>query len=621
MAHDISQKLLKETVEKVKSSELALVHFQREYVWDADRVKKLLHSICMAYPIGTLLFLKQGSAGLAKRGFEGQEYVEKDVQFLVLDGQQRLTSLFHSLISPQGQLYFFDLSKVTEVKDPNELYRMLESAIVHFDVPRLRKGKGAKEKLEEELSAFNSTYRSNKWLVANLYFPMTGLLDAYRVRDAMKESAALGSDNDMPISAEKIGEFDARWKLLYSAIDTNVNSYHVPRVILDDGTSSNAIARIFETINNTGVKLSTFDLLVARHFGPVCDLRSKWIEMTEENSDFELFGVDELEFVEAIYLLKTTREGQDGFSANEILSTEASHYVEKWEIMRDGYVKAFAFLRSAGMYSKRDIPYGPMLMPLACLNAISANMRSLDQNKFLEGIRWWFWNCIFRQVYRDGASRRRFTHFHGLKELCLDKKDFGSIPVFKSDLDPVAQELPGAEQLLRVLPGSAVYKGVMALLLSGKYREGGPVTPKDLHSRRELAGISLDDHHIFPKQHLDDIIPNTDGKSERKDNADKWASIDNICNRTKIEQTSNRAIGKKDPRLYVNELVSEAAMEVKDAKDVLNSHMINPELPVFRFSFTKDRVKDLPMFSEKEFRDFLTDRSLRLSSLIVTACR
>lgn len=620
MAHDISQKLLKETVEKVKSSELALVHFQREYVWDADRVKKLLHSICMAYPIGTLLFLKQGSAGLAKRGFEGQQYVEKEVQFLVLDGQQRLTSLFHALISPQGQLYFFDLSKVTEVSNQNELYRMLQSAIIHVDVPRLRKGKGTK-KLEEEVSAFNSTYLSNKWLVANLHFPMTGLLDAYRVRDEMKDSAAASYGDEKPLPSEKIGEFETRWKLLYSAISNNVNSYNVPRVILDEGTSSNAIARIFETINNTGVKLSTFDLLVARHFGPGCDLRGMWDDMIEENSDFELFGVDEQEFIEATYLLKTTREGQDGFSANEILSTEASHYLVNWDLMRDSYVKVFGFLRSVGMYSKRDIPYGPMLMPLACLYAVSENLRSLDQNKFLEGVSWWFWNCIFRQVYRDGASQRRITHFHGLKELCLEKKSWESISVFKSDLDLAAQDLPVAEQLLRTLPGSAVYKGAMALLLSGKYREVGQVTPRDLHNRNALSGAFLDDHHIFPKQHLDGVIPNVDGKKERKDNAEKWAAIDNICNRTKIEQTSNRAIGKKDPRLYVNELISEARMEIKDAKDVLFSHLINPELPVFSLSFTSEKVKALPMFSEKEFRDFLTDRSLRLASLIVAACR
>ena len=621
MAHDINQKLLKETVEKVKSSELALVHFQREYVWDADRVKKLLHSICMAYPIGTLLFLKQGSAGLAKRGFEGQQYVEKDVQFLVLDGQQRLTSLFHALIAPQEQLYFFDLSKVVAVTNPNELYLMLERSIMHVDVPRMRKGKGAKEKFEEELSNFNRTYRKNKWLVDSLLFPMTGLLEAYRVRDEMKDSAAAGIGEDVPLAAAKIAEFESRWKLLHSAISTNVDSYHIPRVTLDDGTSSNAIARIFETINNTGVKLSTFDLLVARHFGPGCDLRRMWDEMTEENPDFELFGVDELEFVEAIYLLKTANNGQEGFSADEILSTEARHYVASWDLMRDGYVKAFSFLRSVGMYSKRDIPYGPMLMPLACLNAVSSDLRSLDQNVFQDGIRWWFWNSIFRQVYRDGASRRRFTHFHALKELCIGKKNWDSIPVFKSDLDPAGQNLPVAEQLLRSIPGSAVYKGAMALLLSGKHRGDGSTAPKDLHSRRELAGTSLDDHHIFPKQHLDGVIPNAEGKSERKDNADKWLSIDNICNRTKIEQTSNRSIGKKDPRLYVNELVAEAKMKIEDAKEVLSSHMINPELPVFTFSFTSEKVKDLPMFSEKDFRDFLADRSLRLSALIAAACR
>jgi hypothetical protein len=71
----------------------------------------------------------------------------------------------------------------------------------------------------------------------------------------------------------------------------------------------------------------------------------------------------------------------------------------------------------------------------------------------------------------------------------------------------------------------------------------------------------------------------------------------------------------------VNELVAEAKMKIEDAKEVLKSHMINPELPVFTFSFTSEKVKDLPMFSEKDFRDFLADRSLRLSTLIAAACR
>jgi hypothetical protein len=76
---------------------IQLPDFQRSWVWDEDRIKSLIASISRAFPVGALMSLDTGGpVNFKPRPVEGAPREAKDItpQSLLLDGQQRMTSLY-----------------------------------------------------------------------------------------------------------------------------------------------------------------------------------------------------------------------------------------------------------------------------------------------------------------------------------------------------------------------------------------------------------------------------------------------------------------------------------------------------------------------------------------------
>src|SRR5271157_1107456 len=84
-------KLLNEIVE----CKIQLPDFQRGWVWDDEHIRSLLVSIARSFPIGAVMLLENGGgARFQVRPVEGVSLTrDKSAERLILDGQQRLTSL------------------------------------------------------------------------------------------------------------------------------------------------------------------------------------------------------------------------------------------------------------------------------------------------------------------------------------------------------------------------------------------------------------------------------------------------------------------------------------------------------------------------------------------------
>lgn len=124
--------LFEELMLKVRTSKMLIPDFQREFVWDRSQIISLLDSIYQHYPIGSFLLWQTDDVIQAYRRIgdvELQTGPEKSVQY-VLDGQQRITSLFASLeqavithrvngkkVTKKLELYF-DLDKEEFVAEP-----------------------------------------------------------------------------------------------------------------------------------------------------------------------------------------------------------------------------------------------------------------------------------------------------------------------------------------------------------------------------------------------------------------------------------------------------------------------------------------------------------------------
>ena len=84
--------VLSHLIEEIKHGTIALPDIQRPFVWSAAKIRDLFDSMYRGYPVGTLMFWETGSdVGTRQIGGRDSDRVPR---LLVVDGQQRLTSLF-----------------------------------------------------------------------------------------------------------------------------------------------------------------------------------------------------------------------------------------------------------------------------------------------------------------------------------------------------------------------------------------------------------------------------------------------------------------------------------------------------------------------------------------------
>ena len=82
---------------------IALPNFQRPWVWEPDMVRDLIKSVAYRYPAGSLLTMPVTTNSFALRPFEGSGISLKiNPNLMILDGQQRLTSLYQALYRHEG---------------------------------------------------------------------------------------------------------------------------------------------------------------------------------------------------------------------------------------------------------------------------------------------------------------------------------------------------------------------------------------------------------------------------------------------------------------------------------------------------------------------------------------
>src|SRR5689334_19467273 len=85
---------VEEMLGTIPHRQMVLPDFQRDFVWDPSATQELIVSIAYNYPAGSILRVRDTERSFAAREFQGAPELGDAIHtFLVLDGQQRLTSL------------------------------------------------------------------------------------------------------------------------------------------------------------------------------------------------------------------------------------------------------------------------------------------------------------------------------------------------------------------------------------------------------------------------------------------------------------------------------------------------------------------------------------------------
>lgn len=564
---DSTKEFLSVLLKDLANGTTQLPDFQRGWVWDDDHIRSLIASVGSAFPIGAVMMLETGgSAKFQPRPVQGITFApDKPVppQRLILDGQQRLTSLFQVTLlgkvvetqnaKKQGikRWYYLDMHKA--LSDDVEL----EDAVL--GVPESRVIVNFRRETVLDLSTPESEY-------ANCLFPITRIFDYARWR----------------------GEFNKHWKYaqekveLFDAFESQVlevfKSYQVPVIVLKRETPKEAVCQVFEKVNTGGVSLNAFELLTATFAADNFSLRDDWYGKRDDpashgrrgrlQKDPVLKDLKETDFLQAVTLLHTLEVRERYLAVTEnsadnapavsckrvaILDLPLAAY-EKWaEPATAGFLKAAKLMRLQNVFTARDLPYQTQLVPLAA--ALTRLGAQADSDGVRRKLARWLWCGVFGELY-GGAIESRFAF--DLPDL-LDWVNGGPEP------RTVREALFDPNRLLTLRSRlSAAYKGLHAILM----RDGG----EDFMSGQEITATVFEDeaidiHHIFPQKWCKD----RDIPSSR---------FDCIVNKTAISARTNRIIGGNAPSKYLQTLQKSqhGDMSAERMDEVLKTHAIEPAL-------------------------------------------
>lgn len=499
---DTNPRALKELLLEIHNRTSVLPDFQRDFVWEPGATEELIVSIASNYPAGSILRVRDARRVFAARQFEGAPALNGNPHtFLVLDGQQRLTSLYQAFYGVGEHRYYLDLRKLQNDAD-------FEEAIFHVR---------STTKFAKRLEAFEAQ-------AADLILPLS----------VLKGGAGgylnwvLKATNPME-SGERTRMLDALTRLNDTWIKT-IDDYHFPVVTLSDKTEPDALCTIFETLNRTGVKLSVFELLTARFWPQGINLRALWDAALEAHPIIETFDVDPYYVLQAISL--ASRKAPS-CKRSDVLTLEAKAITEWWARTVHGLSLGLEILRDdCKVLLPKWLPYQTMLAPLAATLARSAPAAGAAAGARRERLRRWFWCAVFGQAYESAPNSQSARDVGELVTWLEGGKPPESVTGVRFDPKALREVSPRQR---------SIYRGTICLVLAARHS-------LDFHTRSTIsthlmAEQGIDDHHVFPADFL-----------QRKKGIASAKMRDCILNRTLIDRTTNQVISNRAPSAYLDDI-------------------------------------------------------------------
>lgn len=571
---ETNPKDLKDLLVDIQAGKIQLPDFQRGWVWEDMRIRELLVSVAQSFPVGAVMMLETGGeVTFEQRGVEGVEPRPRaeDAKWLILDGQQRLTTLTQVLHlktpvqthNGRGKAlklyYYWDIEKAIAPGAD------LLEAIVVVDEQRKQYGKFKKD-VTLDLS-------TRALECAQMHFPCASMFDAMQWMLDLN-MASLGH----PEKIQQFMEFQQR-------VISQFTGYKVPVIQLLKNTSKEAVCTVFEKVNTGGVALNVFELITATFAAEKFNLRDDWLGSVERQVEGRrtrlhvselLRNVEASDFIQSITMLDTLakrrarlaqlikdnhgqvpdaeRQQLPPVSAKRKTMLELSRTAyESWAgKVEAGYQQVPSFLRKQSVLRLRELPYHTQLVPLAAILAELEDKAWLTPVNLAKLSRW-FWCGVLGELYSGSVETRMAKD---VEEVLAWVQSDGPLP------STVADATFDAQRLDRLYTrNSAAYKGVNVLVLRENAHDWYYKATVDKLDHDDM--MSLDIHHIFPEDWC-------------KKQGIASATFNSIVNKTPISYKANRKIGGVAPSQYLTKLQTEKLVDLDTAAmdAILQSHQI-----------------------------------------------
>lgn len=210
-------------IKLMKMGTLGLPHIQRRFVWSNTKVRDLFDSMYRGYPVGNLLLWKNGFTDDHRT--IGENAKQKSAQLLIIDGQQRLTSLYAVMEGIPVLRRNFKIEKIEIAFSP----------------------------LQRKFAVPDAAIRRDKSYIPNISILWEDAASLFRVTN--------GHVADLR-ATRKISE-DEEVEIQKAIVDLhNLLKYPLTAMELAEGSPEEEVAKIFVRVNSKGTRLNQADFIL-----------------------------------------------------------------------------------------------------------------------------------------------------------------------------------------------------------------------------------------------------------------------------------------------------------------------------------------------------------------------
>lgn len=535
-------------VDMYKRGELRLPEIQRHYVWRATRVRDLLDSLYRGYPSGSILMWETDEPVPTRDFAIAQDTNAFAGRKLLLDGQQRLTSLTAVLSGTPVQVrgrkrpidILFNLDHPegpptydTEVNGDEDSPTAADDELTD-DAEEGDEGAGIEDgevgdnALQAKLNRRTFVVASKSLAALPNWVSVTEVFGTANDAQMLKKAGITSFDDP------RFQQYSDRLKKLRA-----IKDYPYVVHVLERSMSYEEVTEIFVRVNSLGAKLKSSDLALAQ-------MTSRWPNMLKELEAFQeeceksYFSIDLGHLVRAIVVFATQQ-----CLFRSVASTPVDKLKAGWAEAQEGLRFAINFLRSNAGIEDESLLSSPMFF-----HAIAAVSRKKDNKLSAEEQRQllhWLLVANARGRYSRGSTETLLN-----EDLAIIFRS-GNVAAL---MEPVKRQFGR----LHVEAGDLAGRGVSSPLFSLAYLALKAAGAKDWYSG---LGLSLTHqgklhfiqwHHVIPKSLLKEKY--------------ETGEINEIANMAFITGQTNRRISNKEASQYLKDVIAKQGVEALESQCV-----------------------------------------------------
>lgn len=503
----------------IREGLLTLPRFQRFEAWRPNQIEGVLENILRvpSLPIGALLLLEVGDKELFhSRPLSGAPSPKGMPQMNLLDGQQRITAVWRSLIDDYEEFTVF-VSLKNEERPEIEIVKRYTS----------KSGK------RMPLWANNPSECLDRGC-----FPASLLCPGFngeRAMDEWTEAAATQKATDKHIMR----------------LRQRLASYSIPFLSLPVTTEQETALDVFIKMNTSASPLKDFDIVVAQLEGAVGDsLHDMIAELNEKVPNAADYGKVE----DAALAIGALLNGKPPLKRTYLDPAFGNELANVWDQVVLGLKRGVAFLRDEAIFNERLLPTEVIVYLTGALWAHVPVDGTDQEGRARTLIRKAIWRASFTDRYLKTATTRAFADYKAIKDMITNPDSSVMPDLFDEAINP----LPLAGELIRggwPSRKDRLGRAIAAVSLYGggyDFADGAKATADNVRFREY--------HHVYPRSLIQDHFPDHE--------------VNSALNCALISWKTNRTIAAKNPKQYLEERGHDAKATEEQIRHRLESHRV-----------------------------------------------